>query len=535
MAGAKPYSGQVVQASASPYDGAVVSKDDGVSNDMEITVPEMLVQAGYNLPSSTANFASGIYQAIRHPIDTATTVSDLGAGIVMSAMPESWLESLGPTGLRVLFGDRNQEMKNTAKEVGKFYVNRYGSLDKFKLAFAEDPVGILSDVSAVFGTAAALAPAKVAPKLNAVAKAIDPVNVAAWGTSKAGNLMEKGVTGFVGTTTGAGQQSIREAYAAGREGGQRAEQFTGHMRETGRPFTEPLDIAKRNLEAIREQRSQQYRSGMVNIKNDSTILNFNDVDAALAAAYAKITFKNKSVNNLAVEKLMEAKTYIDEWRNLDPAEYHTPEGFDALKRQVSSILEDIPFANSQARLAVGGIHDAIRGTINKQAPAYADVMSDYSNMSDLIQEVEKSLSLNPNANVDTTMRKLQSIMRNNANTNYGQRLGTAQKMQDMGGESFMPSLAGQSLSQMMPRGIQGGVAGATSLGAFSIAGLPGAAASAALQSPRLMGEAAYGTGVLARKANEAGAYIPPQIQRMIGDPLTRNLLYQAGNIDQENN
>ena len=511
--------------------GSAAQAND-VSMDQEISVPQMLVQAGYNLPSSTANFAGGIYQAIRHPIDTATTVSDLGAGIVMSAMPESWLESLGPTGLRVLFGDRNQEMKSLAKDVGKFYVNRYGSLNKFKRAFAEDPVGILSDVSAVFGTAAALAPAKVAPKLNAVAKAIDPVNVAAWGTSKAGSMMEKGATGFVGTTTGAGQQPIREAYSAGREGGKRADQFTGHMRETGRSFTEPLEIAKRNLDAIKQQRSQQYRSGMVNIKNDSSILNFDDIDSAIAGAYSNITFKNKTKNNLAFDKLMEAKSLVDEWRNLDPAEYHTPEGMDALKQQVNSVLEDIPYANSQARLAVGGVQDAIKGTINKQAPAYAEVMSDYSNMSDLIQEVERSLSLNPNANVDTTMRKLQSIMRNNANTNYGQRLGTAEKMQSMGGESFMPSLAGQSLSQMMPRGIQGGVAGATSLGAFDVGGLPVAMTAAALQSPRLMGEAAYGTGVLARKANEAGAYIPPIAQRMISDPLTRNLLYQAGNIDK---
>lgn len=532
MAGAKPYSGEVIQASASPYTGGITPLESGVSNDLKISVPEMLVRAGYNLPSSASNFVGSIYQAVRHPIQTASTVSDLGAGIVMSAMPESWLESLGPTGLRVLFGERNKEMKDMAQEVGKYYVNRYGSVDKFKLAFAEDPVGILSDVSSVFGAGAALAPAKIAPKLQAVANVIDPVNAAGWALSKTGGALGTATTGILGTTTGAGQQPIREAYAAGREGGQRAAQFSGQMRGT-RSLTEPLDIAKRNLDAIRQQRSDQYRSGMIDITNDKSVLEFGDIDKAIESAYSSVTFKDKPTNNLAVNKLAEAKAYIDDWKALDPAEYHTPEGMDALKRQVNSILEDIPYANAQARRAVGGVHDAVKKTITTQAPTYANVMSDYSNMSDLISEVEKSLSLNPNASVDTTMRKLQSIMRNNANTNYGQRLGVAQQMQQMGGESFMPALAGQSLSQAMPRGIQGGVAGITSLGGYTLGGLPGAVAAGVMQSPRAMGELAYGTGAMVRKADQATKYIDPRIQRMMTDPLTRNLLYQAGNIDQE--
>ena len=85
----------------------------------------------------------------------------------------------------------------------------------------------------------------------------------------------------------------------------------------------------------------------------------------------------------------------------------------------------------------------------------------------------------------------------------------------------------------MPRGIQGGVAGITSLGGYTLGGLPGAVAAGVMQSPRAMGELAYGTGAMVRKADQATKYIDPRIQRMMTDPLTRNLLYQAGNIDQE--
>lgn len=48
-------------------------------------------------------------------------------------------------------------------------------------------------------------------------------------------------------------------------------------------------------------------------------------------------------------------------------------------------------------------------------------MKNYENASNLIREIEKTLSLNPKASIDTALRKLQSVMRDNVNTNYGKR------------------------------------------------------------------------------------------------------------------
>lgn len=133
--------------------------------------------------------------------------------------------------------------------------------------------------------------------------------------------------------------------------------------------------------------------------------------------------------------------------------------------------------------------------------ANAKVMKDYSQASETLAEVEKALSLGNKAAADTSMRKLQSLMRNNVNTNYGNRLNLAKTLEDKGAD-ILPAVAGQAASSWTPRGLQG--LAATGAG---ISGITNPATLAALPftSPRLMGELSYGLGALNRGAgNLAG-------------------------------
>jgi hypothetical protein len=129
-------------------------------------------------------------------------------------------------------------------------------------------------------------------------------------------------------------------------------------------------------------------------------------------------------------------------------------------------------------------------------------MKGYEEASKQIKEIEKTLSLNPKASIDTALRKLQSVLRNNVNANYGQRAKLAQFLVDAGAPNLMNKLAGQSLSSWSPRGL--GKLGAqmmvemAAMGAGAAAAGPhGLLAGAALMpfmSPRLMGETAYYAG-----------------------------------------
>lgn len=140
--------------------------------------------------------------------------------------------------------------------------------------------------------------------------------------------------------------------------------------------------------------------------------------------------------------------------------------------------------------------------IRAQAPTYAKTMKDYEKASNLIREMEKTLSLNPKASIDTLLRKLQSVMRNNVSTNYGKRADLVKLLEESGAKNLLNKLAGQSLSSGTPRGLSRmiGAAGTLATGGTGLAALGGLVnpltlapmvAGFALQSPRLMGEVAH--------------------------------------------
>jgi hypothetical protein len=312
-----------------------------------------------------------------------------------------------------------------------------------------------------------------------------------------GNVASK----VVGQTTGAGDSALQQALRAGRAGGDTAKTFTKNMRG-GADMTDVLDVAKSNLAEMNAAKQAAYRADMNAIKTDKTVLSFNGIDNSVNNALNKVTFKGQVKNEGAANYLGKAQAEIDNWKNLDPAEFHSAEGLDALKQKVGDILESIPFEQKTARSAVGDVYNGIKTEIKTQAPKYADTMKAYQEASELTKEIERALSLGNRASADTSMRKLQSLMRNNVSTNYGNRLDLAGKLEAGGGQEIMPALAGQSLNSFTPRGLQG--VAATGLGGFGLAN-PATLAALPLTSPRLMGEAAYGLGKMTRPNAMASA------------------------------
>lgn len=475
---------------------------------------EVAGRALRNIPSSFGSLVGNVVEAVTSPVQTAKSVLDLGAGILQNVLPESLVQAVG----------EDKASREVASKVGQFYADRYGSVEGAKRAIAEDPVGVLADVSTLLTGGAMAAPRAVAQPISRVASAIDPLAIAARATAKTAGLGGRGLANVVGLTTGAGKESVTQAFEAGRRGGEAAEQFRANISGRADP-TEVLDIAKANLNELNNLKQTEYRSGMVNIKNDKTVLDFADIDKGLQNATAKVTYKGKIVNENAAKKLDEARTVVDEWKAADPVEFHTPEGLDALKKRVGDILESVPFEQKSTRAAVGDVYNSIKSSIQKQAPTYANTMKAYSDASEQIREIERALSLGKGASVDTAMRKLQSLMRNNVQTNYGTRLKLAQQLEKVGGQEFMPGLAGQALSSLTPRGLQTATAIPTGALAYGIGGLPSAGLSLLSSSPRAVGEAAYGLGALGRGVGNVTQRAP-----FIIDPRLFNALFQAGQI-----
>jgi hypothetical protein len=117
-------------------------------------------------------------------------------------------------------------------------------------------------------------------------------------------------------------------------------------------------------------------------------------------------------------------------------------------------------------------------------------MKGYEESSKLIKEIEKSLSLGEKASADTALRKLQSVMRNNVNTNFGNREKLVEVLKNAGADNVLEKLAGQSLNSWTPRGLGKIVAGGTGAAALATTN-PALLPLIAAQSPRLVGEASY--------------------------------------------
>jgi hypothetical protein len=269
------------------------------------------------------------------------------------------------------------------------------------------------------------------------------------------------------------------------------------------PITQVLDDAKTNLAKMNLDKQAEYRSGMVNVKSDTSVLDFAGINKAITDAESMAYFKGKIKDKTAATVLDDIKKKVADWKKSDPAEYHTPEGMDNLKQSLWEDFGKLGMEEKTAYSAGKQVYDAVKKEISKQAPEYSKVMSDYSQASDKIKEIERTLSLGDKASADTAMRKLQSLMRNNVNTNYENRLEMAKELEKAGGNEMMPALAGQALSSKLPRGLQSASNIPSAYLAYGVGGPALAAVDLAASSPRLVGESAYKYGQLANALAQA--------------------------------
>jgi len=337
------------------------------------------------------------------------------------------------------------------------------------------------------------------------------------------------ITKILGGTTGVGEEALKQAYQAGKQGGKKATSFVEAMRE-GQSMNNVLNAARANLSAMNAQKQNAYRLGMVDIRNDKSILDFANIDDAVSKAFEMVTFKGKVKNQDALNALKKIKYSIKKWKKLNAAKFHTPEGLDALKQRVGSLLESIPFEQKTARTAAGNVYNSIKNEINTQAPTYAKVMKDYHSASETMEEIERALSLGQKASDDTAMRKLQSLMRNNVNTNYGYRDQLARQLEKAGGNEFMPALAGQALNDYMPRGIQRAVNPAGAIGIGALGNIPAAVGMGLVSSPRLVGEAMYKAG---QGASFVGQRVDPRLIQMLRQGTYRGAPLSFTDMEQQ--
>jgi hypothetical protein len=257
---------------------------------------------------------------------------------------------------------------------------------------------------------------------------------------------------------------------------------------------------------MRQQMYDSYAKAKGGWAGDTTPLNLRPIGQTYEDALKKFSFQG--IPQPGVEGVQQqVKHLLDLWdtqAQTNPA-FRTVEGLDALKRHLQDIVPD-NIANRTGRAFVTEVVNGVKENINKQAPQYKAAMTDYWQRSEQLDELTRSLSLGDKAAIDTALRKLQSLTRNNVSTNYGQRLVSAEALKQAGAD-VMPAVAGQAMNTWTPRGLSatlaaGGGGIATLLNPSAVYALPAF-------SPRLVGEVTYGAGraLDALRAQRAAEYL----------------------------
>ena len=450
-------------------------------------------EAFTSIPASALQFGKDLIQPIIHPVDTAESIYSLGAGLA-----KKLVRSL-PAGPRGELSGEGDPDEATVDAVGQFLKDRYGSVEAVKKTLATDPVGLMGDVSAVLSGGAAAgaripgATTKAIVKgTRTVADAVDPLALTIKGVDKAAPVIGDATAGLLGMTSGMGADTVKIGAAAGKEGNK---DFLKNMRGQ-ESMTDVLTQARQAVDMLRQQRGAEYKSGMQGVAQDTTALDFKPIDQAVRNIGAIGTYKGKVLNKSTEGTWKDLSEAVDDWRQSDPADFHTPEGFDALKKRIGDIRSTTDYG-TPSRVMADQVYHAVKDAIVKQAPDYADVMKDYERASDLVDEVERSLSLGKKASADTALRKLQSLTRNNVNTNYGNRSDLMAQLEAISGKKLMPKLAGQAATSWTPRGLQAVTSGGTIASAFALG--PKMLLALPAQSPRVVGELAHGAGTATRE------------------------------------
>lgn len=460
---------------------------------------EDLMTAASNVPSSALNFGKALIEPIISPVQTAKALGNIASGFISkTGRPGDFLRE-GDAAPTVEELARRKRDEAGADAVAQFYKDRYGSVEGFKKALTTDPVGVAADAATVLtlgGGLAARAPGavgKVGEAMQTVGRAVDPVNAALEGARLAGKTAGYVASVPLGRTTGVGSNMVRQAAEAGMEGGDRARVFRENMR--GADPAKMVDMADSALDQMRAARSAEYQTGMAGVKADPAVLNMDPIINAFANTVEVGTFKGKTINRSAAKTQQDILDVLTEWKNLNPAEYHTPAGFDALKQTIGDIRESTA-PHTPSRVVADRVYNAVKAQIEAQAPQYAKTMDSYAVASDKLKQLQKSFARGATAADETAVNRLLATGRNNVTANYSMKQKLLQDLAKY--EPQLPAaIAGQTMNSMGPRGLTANVLG-SGAGAAALYANPAMLLAAPAFSPRVVGELAYGTGAAMR-------------------------------------
>lgn len=483
-----------------------------------------------NVPRSTVGLAKSMWEAVSHPIQTGKAVGSLAVGgISKLTPPPTGGPGVGP-GFDEFMAEKKAESELPFDAFVQALKARYGSWDAFSRTAYEDPAGLAADISMLLtvGGATLRAPGMVARTagvsktgiagrtalatgragevLRKSAQLMDPVQLATKigtaGARRAQWLLETFLSEGVGVVTGTKARPLQRAMGFMGDTAAHPE-LAGALRGKISPMS-TLNSLKRALANMREQRTMTYRARLAELPKDM-VLDIQSIKRAVADQMRnyniswgraparqvrgprgtmitkqqplKLDFSRSTISSKADQaKVRQMIEDVNNWGQR--AEDVTPMGVDTLRRRLDDFYAD----SGQARAMTSEIAQKTRDVLD-DVPGYTEMTADYSEMTDMINDIQNELSIKPGTPAGASMRKLMTV--------FSEKTGYREQMLNLLDsyvtEELGQQIAGLNLTGIAPEGLVG-----RSLATGAVVGTMftdwRTMLFAGMSSPRLMGE-----------------------------------------------
>ena len=458
---------------------------------VDVPAPEFKfspLQTVANIPQSTYNLGKGFYEMLRHPLDTATSLGKIASGTVTSLEP-SWIPRNQAA---------NAENEALAKQVGNYYKERIMNPAR---TLQEDPVGALFDLSTILsgGGGAALKLQSAAGRTGgALGKAAESATTAGKVTNPLwmlGRGTEKVAPHVLGTSTGAGAESIKKVYEASKQG---VDSAINQILEKSN-VSDVLDKAQQGLQRMISNKNAEYRGAKEGWAADNTRLSFNPIKTAYVDARNSVFHKGQAtIGKEELKAIDEVGAILNDWER--KPSLHNAAGYDALKQRIDAVYPDSP-KMTQAQRIIDQTRNAVKNHIVDNVPEYQTAMRDYEDATSVIRDIKKGFSLIDKASQETALKKLLNTTKDKT----GIKLSLADKMKESTGIDIAPDIAGANMRGYAPENLFGKLGGGAGLYdiATSISAGTGISPSnllIGLTSPKAVGLLTHGAGKVAKYA-----------------------------------
>lgn len=380
---------------------------------------------------------------------------------------------------------------------------RYASLTPEQKRNLDAALGVAEGVATVAGAGPVVKAARagLAPVADLVGAGAQRVAPAAGSiASKSVDLPARGISEIQGALTGTSGETIRQAFGAARRGGKELEEFTAALRGNTTP-EQLVNQLREGTDKINAEKSQRFGEMLKQIgdKTVDTSRIRNEVIGDLRQIGVKVNAdgtldlsnsKFRTVPN-AANKLQKM---FDEVNRLGPQQ--TVQGIDTSRQALGALLLEGDDASARtANLAITNAINRVRNA-GKTVDGYGEALAQFGDDSEFLSEISRALSSGDQATIDTAYRKLATALK----TNNEQRRNLIMELDEATDGFILSSVAGQQLSEELPRGlfrqIAAGIAGASVVTGGLSAGLLPALIFA---SPRATGEVLRALGIATSK------------------------------------